>query len=127
MALKLFLFERKSYKKKQKPFRFIDGAKSLGIPFDVLFSRLSHGVRTQKLPSAESVTVSLCAKITFGINFQFASDVHKPLTPGEVPSFRGGEGFALSVAFAPALPKGEPYMILTFGTKLQFTMDVHPP
>ena len=49
-------------------------------------------------------------------NFRFAPGVHKPLTPGEVPSLRGGEGFALSVAFAPALPKGEPYMILTFGT-----------
>ena len=78
MALKLFLFERKSYKKKQKPFRFIDGAKSSGIPFDVLFSRLSHGVRTQKSARSESVTVSLCAKITFGTNFQFAMDVHPP-------------------------------------------------
>ena len=109
MALKLFLFERKSYKKKQKPFRFIDGADSFGIPFDVLLSCLSHGRRTQKLPSAESVAVSLCAETTFGTNIQFAMGVHKPLTPGEVPSFRGGEGFALSVASAPALPKGEPY------------------
>ena len=78
LSSKLFLFERKSYKKKQKPFRFIDGAESFGIPFDVLFSRLSHGVRTQKLPSSEFVAVSLCAKITFGTNFQFAMDVHPP-------------------------------------------------
>ena len=125
--LQLFLFERKSYKKKQKPFRFIDGADSFGIPFDVLFSRLSHGVRTQKPARSESVAVSLCAKMTFGISFQFASDVHKPLTPGEVPSFRGGEGFALSVAFAPALPKGEPFVALIFGTNFGALMDVHPP
>ena len=122
-----FFFLKKSYKKKQKPFRFIDGAESFGIPFDVLFSRLSHGVRTQKLPSSEFVAVNLCDEITFDTDFQFAPGVHKPLTPGEVPSLRGGEGFALSVASAPALPKGEPYMILAFGTKLQFTMDVIPP
>ena len=112
---KLFLFERKSYKKKQKPFRFIDGAKSSCIPFDVLLSCLSHGRRTQKLPSAEPVAVSLCVKITFGVSFQFAMGVHKPLTPGEVPSLRGGEGFALSVASVPALPKGEPYEMFTLG------------
>ena len=127
MFLKLFLFERKSYKKKQKPFRFIDGAKSSGIPFDVLFSCLSHGRRTQKLPSSKSVAVSLCDEITFDTDFQFAPGVHKPLTSGEVPSFRGGEGFALSVASAPALPKGEPFEMFISGTKLQFTMDVHPP
>ena len=125
--LQLFLFERKSCKKKQKPFRFIDGAKSFGIPFDVLLSCLSHGRRTQKLPSAESVAVSLCVKMTFSVSFQFAPGVHKPLTPGEVPSLRGGEGFALSVASAPALPRGEPYEMLIPGTKLQFTMDVIPP
>lgn len=45
---KLFLFERKSYKKKQKTCRFIACAESFGIPFDVLFSRLSHGVSKQK-------------------------------------------------------------------------------
>ena len=127
MALKLFLFERKSYKKKQKPFRFIDSAKSAGIPFDVLFSCLSHGRRTQKLPSAESVAVSLCVKMTFGVSFQFAMGVHKPLTPGEVPSLRGGEGFALSVASAPALPKGEPFVALISGTNFEALMDVHPP
>ena len=125
-GLPLFLFERKP-KKKQKPFRFIDGAESFGIPFDVLFSCLSHGRRTQKLPSSKSVAVSLCAKMTFGINFQFAMGVHKPLTPGEVPSFRGGEGFALSVASAPALPRGEPFVALTFGTNFGALMDVHPP
>ena len=126
-VLKLFLFERKSYKKKQKPFRFIDGADSFGIPFDVLFSRLSHGVRTQKLPSAESVAVSLCVKMTFSVSFQFAPGVHKPLTLGEVPSLRGGEGFALSVASAPALPKGEPFVALISGTNFEALMDVHPP
>ena len=122
-----FFFLKKSYKKKQKPFRFIDGAESFGIPFDVLFRCLSHGRRTQKLPSSKSVAVSLCAKMTFGISFQFASDVHKPLTPGEVPSLRGGEGFALSVASAPALPKGEPYETFIFGTNFGALMDVHPP
>ena len=65
--------------------------------------------------------------MTFGVSFQFAMGVHKPLTPGEVPSLRGGEGFALSVASAPALPKGEPYEMFISGTKLQFTMDVIPP
>ena len=39
-----------------------------GIPFDVLSSCLSHGRRTQKLPSVASVTVSLCAEITFSKN-----------------------------------------------------------
>ena len=126
-VLKLFLFERKSYKKKQKPFRFIDGAESFGIPFDVLFSRLSHGVRTQKPARSESVAVSLCVKMTFGVSFQFAPGVHKPLTPGEVPSFRGGEGFALSVASAPALPKGEPCEMFISGTNFGALMDVHPP
>ena len=125
--LQLFLFERKSYKKKQKPFRFIDGAESFGIPFDVLFRCLSHGRRTQKLPSVASVTVSLCAEITFSNNSRFATCVHKPLTPGEVPSLRGGEGFALSVASAPALPKGEPFVALISGTNFEALMDVHPP
>ena len=124
--LQLFLFERKSCKKKQKPFRFIDGAESFGIPFDVLFSCLSHGRRTQKTARSEFVTVSLCAKMTFDTDFQFAMGVYKPLTSGEVPSFRGGEGFALSVASAPALPKGEPFVALIFGTNFGALMDVHP-
>ena len=100
---------------------------SFGIPFDVLFSCLSHGRRTQKLPIKTSVAVGLCDEITFDTDFQFAMGVHKPLTPGEVPSFRGGEGFALSVASAPALPKGEPYEMFISGTKLQFAMNVIPP
>ena len=121
--IQLFLFERKSYKKKQKPFRFIDGAESFGIPFDVLFSRLSHGVRTQKLPSSEFVAVNLCDEITFDTDFQFAPGVHKPLTPGEVPSLRGGEGFALSVASAPALPKGEPCEMFIFDTNFGASIE----
>ena len=127
MALKLFLFERKSYKKKQKPFRLIDGAKSAGIPFDVLFRCLSHGRRTQKLPIKTSVAVGLCDEITFDTDFQFAMGVHKPLTPGKVPSLRGGEGFALSVASAPARPLGEPFVVLISGTNFGALMDVHPP
>ena len=53
--------------------------------------------------------------------------VHKPLTPGEVPSLRGGEGFVLSVASAPALPKGEPYETFIFGTNFGALMDVISP
>jgi hypothetical protein len=53
----LFLFERKSYKKKQKTCRFIACADSFGIPFDVLLSRLSHGVSKQK----DHIMVFLCS------------------------------------------------------------------
>ena len=81
----LFLFERKSCKKKQKhiaykssPYlilcyfrsmskmldgsqgklcRFIACADSFGIPFDVLLSRLSHGVSKQK----DHIMVFLCS------------------------------------------------------------------
>ena len=65
--------------------------------------------------------------MTFGVSFQFAMGVHKPLTPGEVPSLRGGEGFALSVASAPALPKGEPFVVLISSTNFGALMDVHLP
>ena len=95
-VLKLFLFERKSYKKKQKPFRFIDGADSFGIPFDVLFRCLSHGRRTQKLPRSKSVAVSLCAEIIFGTDFGTAMNV--------LPSMKNPQFFPISgcsaVAFA---------------------------
>ena len=42
---------------------------------DVLFSRLSSGVRTQKPARLESAAVSLYAKITFGTNFGASMDV----------------------------------------------------
>ena len=70
--------EAKTYfqNKKQKFYRkytFIYDFLYLGN--DVLFSRLSSGVRTQKPARSESAAVSLYAKITFGTNFGASMDV----------------------------------------------------